>query len=996
MGNLSQKLIHELKQSEIAPDIGKLNFATLSPDDCYESLLYGLSRDARRNDGRLRDGWLRKYRHLDDGGWGFFGIDLLTGEDAPWGCVKPNTPRIKDNGKPQKYEHPPKVPTEVFAPRVTRHIWRWVARRNGVPCLRLEDIPSEEISKEFWQWVKDTPNIDVLITEGAKKVASLISAGFCAVGIPGIRNGYRRGEDGIPRLIPQLQAIAQRGRKVTIALDCDSKPQTVKDVNSAIKGMGNCFDFLGCDVSVMVWRYSHPDSKGVDDLHFNHGLEALETVYNDRLSLGGWQDSIEFDLTPCVDLEVGDRYLCEKLPDGSLAPKHLPPDDAAIIGLCSAKGTGKTDWLAYFARLNANKGKRSIVPTHRRPLASALGDRFGLPDLEGLPHSQDQGMLGFSLCVDSMHELSRARFNPLDYFGCDVFVDEIEQVFWHLFTSATDVSKRRVEIMGNLQALLQAAVIGGGKIYVSDADLSPVSLELIKGLLGIPEAKTWVLRNTWRPEVRQLFDFSGGKDPRDLFSALCDRVNHGEVPIIHTGAQKIDSKWGTQTLESELKKRFPHLKILRVDAESITEPGHPAFGIMSHLDATLTQYDIVICSPTIETGVSIDLKAHFTSVWGIFLGNQPVDSVAQTLARLREDVPRYVWVNRVGLGKIGKGETTAKSLLYCESQRTKSHIAELASLDYGLMSGDNLGPLQPCLKAWARWGARINRQKSRFHDACIEKLQGEGYVIQDGELGEDSDPKKDYQAIKVTTEENTARDDQEVCDRPHITDSEGETLKRKQALAKGDRQTLKKWKTQKSYGQTVTPDLIRMDAKGGYRKLKTEYYLTRGRPYRSQHYGQKLHGLLEAGKGKLFAPDVGKRIGGHTTALALENLQVTQFLAPGKTFTPDSLTLWHGKLLAYKNDLKLHLGIKVARSPIKAANQLLKLMGRKLAFVGWSNTDGQKSRVYQLEKDDIPRDPIFDYWESQDLSKCSKFDTKMSHFFDKYINSKNCDRETVT
>ncbi|MEH1934423.1 MAG: hypothetical protein V7L14_12015 [Nostoc sp.] len=81
---------------------------------------------------------------------------------------------------------------------------------------------------------------------------------------------------------------------------------------------------------------------------------------------------------------------------------------------------------------------------------------------------------------------------------------------------------------------------------------------------------------------------------------------------------------------------------------------HAAFGCIAHLNEILTQYDLVIASPSLETGVSIDIRGHFSAVWGISQGVQAVNSVRQMLARLRETVDRHIWVREWGMGVVGK------------------------------------------------------------------------------------------------------------------------------------------------------------------------------------------------------------------------------------------------------------------------------------------------------------------------------------------------------
>ena len=98
-------------------------------------------------------------------------------------------------------------------------------------------------------------------------------------------------------------------------------------------------------------------------------------------------------------------------------------------------------------------------------------------------------------------------------------------------------------------------------------------------------------------------------------------------------------------------------------SESLTDSAHSAFQAMEHFNETLNNYDIVLASPAIETGVSLDLKSHFTSVWCIAQGVQTATSVCQSLSRVRENIPRHLWSASTGFNKIGNGSTSIPSLI---------------------------------------------------------------------------------------------------------------------------------------------------------------------------------------------------------------------------------------------------------------------------------------------------------------------------------------------
>lgn len=93
--------------SAVDPELTAVNVGSLGGTTAYEYLLYS-SDIPRRNDGRLTEHWLKKYRHTENGGWW-----VGTVFNSLWGCFKPDKPRRNNHEtkKPIKYEHPPRVAT---------------------------------------------------------------------------------------------------------------------------------------------------------------------------------------------------------------------------------------------------------------------------------------------------------------------------------------------------------------------------------------------------------------------------------------------------------------------------------------------------------------------------------------------------------------------------------------------------------------------------------------------------------------------------------------------------------------------------------------------------------------------------------------------------------------------------------------------------------------------------------------------------------------------
>ncbi len=174
-----EKHVKEWSDSAVAQSIINLNVVSLSGVEPYERLFYGLPNSERRNDGRVRDKWLKRYAHCEHGGWWVSGVDVLDplwSEDL-WGQHKPDRPRISfDRRKLIKYEAPPKQPTGIFALKVPLFIWQAIAKRYNIALPENITLTPEGRALGFWAWVIEHPQIPIIITEGAKKAGCLITA----------------------------------------------------------------------------------------------------------------------------------------------------------------------------------------------------------------------------------------------------------------------------------------------------------------------------------------------------------------------------------------------------------------------------------------------------------------------------------------------------------------------------------------------------------------------------------------------------------------------------------------------------------------------------------------------------------------------------------------------------------------------------------------------------------------------------------------------------
>ncbi|WP_256871998.1 plasmid replication protein, CyRepA1 family [Nostoc sp. TCL26-01] len=957
--NLEPHHLKEWLSSGVDEDIITLNVRSLVGTTPYDYLLYS-DKISRRNDGRLRDRDLKKYQHIEHGGWWCSGVDPLADYILMmWGCFKPDHPR-RDKQKIHKfikYEHPYREQTRAFFLQVSRHIWVKVSNRCGIPITE-EDL---QHPGGFWHWVWKN-NVPVVIVEGAKKAACLLSAGYAAIAIPGVNAGYRNPSDeygtaiGKPSLIPDLKHFATKGRQINICFDHDTKPETVQRVRTAISRMGRLLVAEGCQLRVIDLP---GQEKGVDDFVVAQGQDAFHALYNTAETLELWEIKLFTLLTYPPSIALNQRFL------GQL----IVPEDEKLIVLKAPKGTGKTEWLSQEVAKAHDQGRRVLIITHRIQLGEALCDRFGVNYVTEMYHSETKDFLGYGVCVDSLHQESQARFNPNDWTNDIVIVDECDQVFWHLLNSGTEVQKRRVSILKNLKQLIQN-VLGSehGKIYFSSADVSDTDVKYVLTLAGEYRVNPFVIVNNYQPNSGNCYNYSGS-NPKNLIAALDKAINKGGHYLLCCSAQKAKSKWGTQVLEERFRRKFPHLRILRIDSDSVSEPNHPAFGCIAHLNEILTQYDLVIASPSLETGVSIDIKGHFDSVWGIFQGVQPVNSVRQMLARLRETVDRHIWVREWGMGNVGNGSTSVGGLLRSQHVATQANIALLSAADNDDYSFIDQNFQPESLQTWGKRACVINVEMRCYRESVLRGLVADGYTIRDAADADDDEGGAVIESVKAASVELYATECQAIAQSEELSETELKKLQDKRAKTKTERHQQRKAELSRRYEVDVTPDLVEKDDDGWYPQLRMHYYLTMGREFLTKRDAKRAKTQAEAGENAIWKPDFNK---GQIlpAVLLLENLNLLQFLTPDVQLrgSDEKMLKFKAKAVENRYVIKNYLNVSVSEklTPVAIAQKLLDKIDLRLSYVGRLGPREKRESVYKFVAPDDQRDSIFGQWLNRD------------------------------
>lgn len=879
-------------------------------------------------------------------------VFVVNEDGTPW-QLKLSTPRQEkpkgsgEEAKPIKYETPKGAGATPYLPPLPPEIRAKIAARYGV------DVPMEG---SFWDWVPQHPELQIIVTEGAKKALALLSQGYIAIALYGANGGYRS-QDGKRWIAPALLPYVEN-REIILAFDQDVKPTAIKRVTVALARFGALITQAGGNVAVATWDSSQ--GKGVDDLIVAGGIEAWETVLATAQPLKTWKAKSYSKLSYSPALTINAQYLPALLP---ILQSHGNP----LIGIKSPKGTGKTEQLIAIVEDAMHRGQRVILLSHRVQLAQAICDRVGLPYVTEVRTSQEGNLLGYGLCVDSLHPNSQARFNAEEWKGALVIIDEVEQVLWHALSAHTQVQKVRPIVLAQLAQLLSNTLNHGGRVIALDADLSDISLDLIKGLAGWDQ-DPWILLNSHAPLPWQIHNYTD-TTPIGLMGALGQRIKAGERVFILTQSQKAKGKYSTQAIEAWAGTIAPGVKILRIDSETVSNPNHPAYGCISRLNEVLQGYDIVICSPSIETGVDISLKGHFSSVWAILQGVNGENSARQFLARLRDPVDRHVWIAPYGLGTVAKGGLSVKEVLDSLRANTKEQLHLLNIDPWEDEASFNNAPLV----AYAKFAARNNAGMMQYRATVIDNLKGEGHTVTDIVAGVDRALNETLTAIRDEIHQQHC---EAVAGEADLSSSQYQKLDQKKALTQEERNAKTKYETRQRYGMGVTPDLVALDDSGLYPKLRLLYFLGLGREHLPERDQVKAQDLIDHAGGQLpWLPDFTGALWGLKVK-ALEVLGIPELLKDAdRVFrnTDQDLIDLAEKCCQCRGHIKRIFGVTIApgMGAIQVLRSLLATIGRGLDKAGRDSTGKNTvgARRYTLSAlGDLPT-AILQSWKGRDDAK---------------------------
>jgi hypothetical protein len=990
----------ELQASGIAADVAALNVASFGPgtDRHWETERAELVRHARRKiqtESRTGSGHAqgqaghlagrlialdKRYSHLSAGGWRSTGAALPGLE--PFDQWKPTDPRQKGNrdeagqwvplvdqhGQPVpiKYEAPPSAPDGggLLLPHVPERCWRLICDRQNLPQPSPQDL-----AEGFWPWALRTPRLELLPVEGWKKALAAVSAGYAAIGLPGVTMGIRRNPDGSHRLIPALAALSAghrrssctlrrkgaKGRRWRIAFDAEAKASTAAKVGAAAGTLARTLRAAGGRPKIARLPLLPGTTKtGLDDLLAAQGPDALA----DALATTGGRPVIPAQYPADAIGEAG-AFIGQSLTIPS--PEHAP-----LVVLIPPMGCGKTYIIADHIRPMVADGIAGLMPSHRKALGQSAAAKVGIP-WRPLPGS-DERQTGMAACLDSWRPSSAIKVSPTGWAGAVMNLGEWAQQVEHLLMGdGTTIGHCRTEVLRTIDQQLPRNL----QTIADEAFMPAWAIELLEHLTG---HRAYVMSSHHRPMAgRRLHAPQGFADPQHAGDAFrvkwAELVTAGQPFMCWSSAQQGRYNNSAQNLAQLHKIRRPDDLIDVIDSttpEMAAELAKAPNAFAKRRTAEAHRLGVnwaLYCTPAISSGLSFDWNPKEpegqqgwkpAAVIAYTGGCIAPEHVAQALGRVRcPDVPCWLFAPSGATGASlrphGASDATDPAQLIADLRRAGDPL---------------LGDLQAAgadgawLQAWAALAAQRNAQAHAYAATIAGLLDREGWTVETPAAQDAGTLDEAARGIRealgeISSANKAAEELATLTAEPIDAAAAAELHKRRRTLTPDEQAALARYQLLQRWGLLEhTPQLIDrtgapnntarwlFDAEDDNlrRKLREGWILNTPEALAliPLHDHRAVLGLDPTGQ--LFGPDrlkvaLAQRIGAY---VALGLPQLLERFAAGETIAandPQLLAL-HANACAHGGQLVATLGLSPGAYASGTARELLDAVGWKLSTAG--------------------------------------------------------------
>lgn len=608
----------------------------------------------------------------------------------------------------------------------------------------------------------------------------------------------------------------------------------------------------------------------------------------------------------------------------------------------SPKGTGKTEWLGKLVTMFRSAGVSMLMIGHRRALISATSHRIGLTSYLGdIDDDSDDARIGapptshYAICVDSL-----PRMDPSVHRYDVVLIDEVEQVFAHLLSDTLKEGRR--EALHILRHYLRSAKA----LYVLDADLSSVTVELLHAVFDEESPAYQAVVNQWQSTGRaiQLYD---GKSYDTLAGELTASLERRERCFVCSNSKKL-----IEILHNGLAKHVARpLNTLLITSDNSQKPEIQA--IIRDIKTRALEYDAIFTSPALGTGIDITFEGdaqHIDTVFGIFQTriNTHFD-IDQQLSRVRNPKRICVWVSSDEFSFESDSEVIKAELLMSEAQHQK--FLRIEPDGRKVYDRDEFYET-----VFSTVTAAQRASKNRLRHNFIELRKSNGWTVE--VVGGDEELAVTGRAVaKQGKDERRRVEFERLLNANQITTEEYETLRKAQdadRLSEADVPSMRRYAIEAFYLTDATKELLEEDDEGRFRGAIGAFENLVASDDELRKRDQYAESLLIPDKPQHLLKK-------HVLRDALQAAYVMQSDSLDRTAVIDASMLDAFATYCFKHKAQIErlfsVGVRqnARRDPIRQLQSLLQVVGLSMVKVRRDQSGKESKTFYRLSGDRVDR-----------------------------------------
>ncbi len=365
------------------------------------------------------------------------------------------------------------------------------------------------------------------------------------------------------------------------------------------------------------------------------------------------------------------RHNVKQVPSLLGAVPDLP---TGVLLVQAPLGSGKTQHIgAPLVALAKERGFPVMAICHRITLTSELASRLNLAHYQSATLEEVQKAGGVAVCLPS---IKRTDFGPSGTFPEVIFLDEIRQVIDFLADTkcfnADNASAK--DIYDYLTLLVQKARLVVG----ADAHLNDRTIQFLERCR--PGESFTIL--TMPPLQRDGIVTFRHAAPKAVRATVVGAVTSELV-----AGGKVWIACESRAFAEALDKHFNDLGFRSIAITAKSKTGNTQAAFLKDADAESRNYDVVVSSPAISSGISIEHRdgKHFTL--GVFIGGGhvilPTDAVQQ--------IGRVRYLDRILVGVMTNniyGQIKSSALLTGRSEALEVQGTPIAADDYARLAAE--------------------------------------------------------------------------------------------------------------------------------------------------------------------------------------------------------------------------------------------------------------------------------------------------------------------